>query len=42
MGLFISQEALKESGYKLYVVSPLEGCNVTFKIEKIENYDTQE
>lgn len=42
MGLFISQEALKESGYKLYVISPLEECNVTFKIEKIEKHDTEE
>ncbi len=42
MGLFVSLEALKESGYKLSVISPLEGCNVTFKIEKLENYDKSE
>lgn len=41
MGLYISREALKESGYRLLVISPLEGCNVTFKIEKIEEYDTE-
>jgi signal transduction histidine kinase len=35
MGLHISREALEDSGYKLYVIPPLEGCNVTFKIEKI-------
>jgi signal transduction histidine kinase len=35
MGLHISREALKNSGYKLYVIPPLEGCNVTFKIEKV-------
>lgn len=39
MGLHISREALKESGYKLYVVPPLEGCKVTFKIEKININD---
>jgi len=40
MGLHISREALKDSGYKLYVVEPLDGSNVTFKIEKIN--DTEE
>ncbi|WP_455666765.1 ATP-binding protein [Phocaeicola sp.] len=38
MGLHISREALGNSGYKLLVVNPIEGYNVTFKIEKI-NYD---
>jgi signal transduction histidine kinase len=42
MGLHISREALKDSGYKLYVISPIEGCNVTFKIEKIQPNDTKE
>lgn len=40
MGLHISREALKDSGYKLFVTTPLDGCNVTFKIEKIN--DTEE
>ena len=35
MGLHISREALNECGYKLYLIEPLEECNVTFKIEKI-------
>jgi Histidine kinase-, DNA gyrase B-, and HSP90-like ATPase. len=37
MGLHISREALKDSGYRLIVATPLEGCNVTFKIEKIDD-----
>jgi C4-dicarboxylate-specific signal transduction histidine kinase len=41
MGLHISREALKDSGYKLRVIAPLEGCNVTFKIEKNQTDDTE-
>jgi signal transduction histidine kinase len=41
MGLHISREALNDSGYKLYVIPPLEKCNVTFKIEKIQTDDTE-
>ncbi|WP_425883740.1 ATP-binding protein [Parabacteroides sp. ASD2025] len=37
MGLHISREALKGSGYRLFVTTPLEGCNVTFKIEKTDD-----
>ena len=37
MGLHISREALKDSGYRLFVTTPLEGCNVTFKIEKTDD-----
>ena len=42
MGLHISREALKGSGYQLYVIPPLEGCTVTFKIEKNQANDTEE
>jgi signal transduction histidine kinase len=41
MGLHISREALKDSGYRLYVIPPLEGFNVTFKIEKNQTNDTE-
>jgi signal transduction histidine kinase len=41
IGLHISREALKDSGYNLYVIPPLEGCNVTFKIEKNQTNDTE-
>lgn len=42
MGLHISKEALKGSGYKLLVTDPLdEDCNVTFKIEKINDAEEQ-
>lgn len=37
LGLSISREILNDEGYELSIVEPLEGANVTFKIQKKEN-----
>lgn len=37
LGLSISREILNDEGYELSIVEPLEGANVTFKIQKKES-----
>lgn len=37
LGLSISREILNDEGYELSIIEPLEGANVTFKIQKKEN-----
>ena len=39
MGLSISKEVLNAENYNISIVTPKEGCTVTFKIEKINSND---